>query len=194
MNRWFDCEPISGESDSGETAWSDCDSEPNGTCMNAAIGPPRIEDGGGQSSTADWLEPREQCDHLSQLCATWKVRIEQWKLTIRLGKGFLKGSPGLLMESECSLLRADGQEFLAKQGICKSTQISSGQPFALDPLEGLVQFCDDVDVRLPGILREGVRSGIDNDIAPSSVFPPEDQEAKLRPCPIEVGCCDTPYP
>jgi len=107
----------------------------------------------------------------------------------RLKRGFPKGSSGLLSNEEITGLRRDVQEHLAHQGILKNVLVDPGQPFALDLLEGLLQLCGDADSALPSILREGVKSGVDNDIPASSVFPTEDREAKLLPQPMGFGCC-----
>ena len=73
---------------------------------------------------------------------------------------------------------------------CTKVQVDPGQPFSLDLLEGLLQLCGDADSPLPAVLREGVPSGVDNDIAVSKVFPLEDRDAKLRSRPLEqLGCC-----
>ena len=107
----------------------------------------------------------------------------------RLARHLNIGQPPLLQEDEYTRLRLDVQEFPGRQSLFKNIEVEPGHSFALALFEGLLQLCQDVDVALPAILREGVPSGVDNDIATSNVFPPEDRDSTLRRSPLDFGCC-----
>ena len=135
----------------------------------------RIEDGGGMSSTADWSGGSPSKDCLAGLRDRWYQRLQEWDLVRRLQQGFTKGGRGLLSEEEIRTVRADAVEFLRQRNIDATDAVSPGQPFALDIIEGLLRLCGDGDQSLPGLLAEGIRTGIWDDINPSGVFPAEDR-------------------
>jgi hypothetical protein len=151
----------------------------------------RIEDGGGLTSSADWLRPQEAADVLGPLRDLFLSRIDEWGLESRLQAGLKKSDGGLLSTDQTNVLRADLLGWLSSKGFQKNGDVPMGQPFALNLLEGLLEVCEDVDKGLPAILLEGVASGLDGDIIPSGVFPLEDREARLRPSVPDVWCCDS---
>ena len=165
---WFDCEDE-------EVLFDDWDVKLAGEGKGD-----RLEDGGGTSSSADWSKCDDMQGWFADLKHVWSGRIAEWKLGDRLQQGFVKGGPGLLSQEEIGAVRQDVLRFLSQRGIEVSDRIEQGQPFALDIIRGLLQYCGDVDVSLPGILAEGIGTGIWERIPAPGVFPPEDREASLR--------------
>ena len=173
-----------------EEIWVDCEGEPEEECSSSGSDG-RLEDGAGLSSSADWLKPREEVDHLAPLRDVWLRRIEDWGLVSRLRAGFTKGGPGFLTEKEVGHLRDDALRLLQGAGLKAHADVQPGQPFALGLLGGLLALTGDCDQELPQILGEGVPAGVSQAIAPSGVFPAEDRAAKLLTSPFDPAWCDS---
>lgn len=153
--------------------------------------PGRLEDGGGITSSADWLGAGagQAQSWLQKLKAAFAPMVDKWGLEQRLAVGFIKDGPGMFSSKEVNQIRLIGVEFLGSLGFQVSADIAPGQPFALDILEALLVLCNDGDSALPGTLRQGVPTGVDVAIEPCSVYAPEDRECKLQVCEDDIRIC-----
>ena len=151
----------------------------------------RLEDGGGKGSSADWLEAGpECCNVLGGLRAQLLGLAVNWQLGSRIRKGFNKGGPGLLSDDEVQHLRQIGCRWLRMKGYPASVAVEPGQPFALEVMQALLQVTDDGDIDLPGILKEGVPTGVWEDIPGCNLYEKEERPKKVdRQAETELLCC-----
>ena len=135
--------------------------------------PISYEDGGGLSSQPDWSRPyRQETDFFHSLRKSWMDRIFDNKLHYK----FLR----FLHEDEASPPFSDDDiqpfrdllsNFLEKNQRKVSWDIREDQPLHLSILQQLSIFMNDADETLFHALQNGVSTGLDGDIAPSSCFP-----------------------
>ena len=135
--------------------------------------PISYEDGGGLSSQPDWSRPyRQETDFFHSLRKSWMDRIFDKKLHYK----FLR----FLHEDEASRPFSDDDiqpfrdllsNFLEKNQRNVSWDIREDQPLHLSILQQLSIFMNDADKTLFHALQNGVSTGLDGDIAPSSCFP-----------------------
>lgn len=131
-----------------------------------------LKDGGGIASTADWKHPQSG-DMLSSLRRSFLQLMANWQLVRRLQAHVAQSSrQSLLTNEEVEHLRRVVADFLSGEGLPCSTEVAAGQPLTLDLWRGLLSLCNDVDLGLPSLLKEGVRTGIQCDIPPSGVWRP----------------------
>ena len=129
-----------------------------------------LRDGGGVVSTADWFQPQE-ADLGSEIRQQWWQRIQDWDLVRRLDAHVQsRARIPWLNDGEVQMLRSDLAFFLKRQGVAASTEICDGQPLCLSLLQGCLELWDDLDVALPGLLAEGVPTGVLEAIEPSGVW------------------------
>ena len=157
-----------------------------------ACGLLRLKDGGGIDSTADWYLPKG-VDLLAELRSQFLELVCEWQLLPRLRSHVAQASrEPLLCEDEVQCVRQRLADFLMSKGFefpCK-VEVPPGQPLTLDLWRALLLFCDDIDVKLPGILREGVPTGILEDVLPSGVWRAVDKP--VRPEGVELEILDEP--
>ena len=143
-----------------------------------------IEDGGGLNSSADWLAPREAVDFFGDLRRHFISLAVQWDLVPRL-QGLLRGhvDEPLLSLAEMQMVQQALVRFLCAKGFACSSVIVEHQPFLLDVWRAISLATCDIDCSLPGILTEGVPTGIIDSIPPSGVWEqvcsPEEQPSDL---------------
>ena len=143
-----------------------------------------IEDGGGLNSSADWLAPREAVDFFGDLRRHFISLAVQWNLVPRL-QGLLHEhvDEPLLSLAEMQMVQQALVRFLCAKGFACSSVIVEHQPFLLDVWGAISLATCDIDCSLPGILTEGVPTGIIDSISPSGVWEqvcsPEEQPSDL---------------
>ena len=143
-----------------------------------------IEDGGGLNSSADWLAPREAVDFFGDLRRHFISLAVQWDLVPRL-QGLLREhvDEPLLSLAEMQMVQQALVRFLCAKGFARSSVIVEHQPFLLDVWRAISLATCDIDCSLPGILTEGVPTGIIDSIPPSGVWEqvcsPEEQPSDL---------------
>ena len=132
-----------------------------------------IADGGGCSSSADWLVPRSASDMYSPLRTRFISLCAEWDLVARLQAHCRASSPdSLLSTAELSAVRNELVSFLRCAALPRSLRVEPRQPFLLDRWDGLCSLSQDPDPALPGILRSGVPTGVLEPIAASGVWQP----------------------
>ena len=115
----------------------------------------------------------------------------EWQLLPRLRSHVAQASrEPLLCEDEVQCVRQRLADFLMSKGFPCKVEVPPGQPLTLDLWRALLLFCDDIDVKLPGILREGVPTGILEDVLPSGVWRAVDKP--VRPEGVELEILDEP--
>ena len=97
----------------------------------------RIEDGGGTTSSADWLVDKGGTREgpLQGLSDRLKPLIKTWALEQRLLNGFSKDGPGMFSEEEVQHIRQVGVDFFKSIGMNVSDHVQKGQTFVLEVME-----------------------------------------------------------
>jgi hypothetical protein len=132
-----------------------------------------IQDGGGITSNADWLQPRTPVDVLLPLRRTLDKLTRDWSLLPRFRAAVNTQSENhLLTPGESQTLRSAAVDFLAGNDISSSTTVVPHQPFTLDLWQGFSTFLRDVDTQLPETLKLGVPTGNESPIEASGVWYP----------------------
>ena len=98
--------------------------------------------------------------------------------------------PGMFQDWEIEILRADLFKFLIDVGLHVEWGCVAGQPFWLGLFKGLLVLTDDVDAALPDLLRDGVKTGVLDDLAPSGVFALRTRANDVDDVDCEITCCD----
>ena len=135
--------------------------------------PVSYEDGGGLFSQPDWSRPhRQEANMFQHLRKSWIDRI----LATKLHHKFLQflqtdDSSPPFSEDDIQPFRDILSEFLAAHGRTVSWDIREDQPMHLSVLQQLSSYMQDADTTLFASLQEGVSTGIDKDIPPSTCFP-----------------------
>ena len=130
-----------------------------------------IADGGGLHSTAAWLVPQEGVDQLKMLRRKFLRWAASWGVIPRLVSHVSEQrDQPLFSPEELDSLREALADFLASRGCECALLVQKHQPFLLDVLRALSELVHDVDSVLPGILAEGVPTGVIDPIPPSGVW------------------------
>ena len=132
------------------------------------------EDGGGLSSQPDWSRPyRQETDFFHSLRKSWMNRIFDKKLHYKFLRFLHEDatSPPFSDDDIQQPFRDLLSNFLAQNQRQVSWEIREGQPLHLSILQQLSIFMNDADKTLFHALQNGVSTGLDGDIAPSSCFP-----------------------
>ena len=135
--------------------------------------PISYEDGGGLPSQPDWSRPyRQESDVLKALRQSWMSRIFEQKLHYIFLRFLESGetSPPF-SEDDIQPFRDSLSEFLASNQQDVSWDIRDDQPLHLSILQQLSRVMMDADTTLFQALQDGVSTGFDGDITPSSCFP-----------------------
>ena len=154
-----------------------------------------LKDGGGVTSTGDWSSPAEP-DYFESLRADLYRFIDQDGLVERCEHKIPKPSGGQegqqrFSQNQLEHARHIIRHHLRNSGVCESwlkEGVSEGQPFHLGLLQGLLATSSDVDSDLPNLLREGVVTGVFDDIQPSGVWRP--CERTRSPTDTDIRQCD----
>ena len=116
----------------------------------------------------------------------------EWQLLPRLRSHVAQASrEPLLNEDEVQCVKHRLADFLTSKGFPCKVEVPPGQPLTLDLWRALLLFCDDIDMKLPCILREGVPTGILADILPSGVWRAVDKPE--RPEGVELEILEEPW-
>ena len=151
----------------------------------------RLKDGGGIHSTADWYLPKG-VDLLAELRSQFLDLVCEWQLLPRLRSHVAQASrEPLLNEDEVQCVKYRLADFLTSKRFPCKVEVPPGQPLTLDLWRALLLFYDDIDMKLPCILREGVPRGILADVLPSGVWRAVDKPE--RPEGVELEILEEPW-
>ena len=135
--------------------------------------PISYEDGGGLSSQPDWSRPyRQETDFFHSLRKSWMNRIFDQKLHYKFLRFLHEDATSPpFSDDDIQPFRDLLSNFLEKNQRQVSWEIPEDQPLHLSILQQLSMFMNDADKTLFHALQNGVSTGLDGDIAPSSCFP-----------------------
>jgi hypothetical protein len=124
-----------------------------------------LKDGAGLCSNGNWCLPRSKQDFFACLRTKWLQRFASWGIPDRCAaKAQVQSGDGLFSPMELDTLRRDLSTFLWALGIHSCSGVVEHQPFHLDLMAGVLEVLDDPDAGLPHILKEGVPTGVLEDI------------------------------
>ena len=149
--------------------------------------PISYEDGGGLLSQPDWSRPyRHELDVFKVLRQSWMSRIFEQKLHYKFLRFLESGetSPPFT-EDDIQPFRDLLSTFLSSQQYPVSWEVRDDQPLHLSILQQLSRLMMDADTTLFQALQDGVSTGIDGDIPPSSCFPTADT-TQDDPIPLSI--------
>ena len=135
--------------------------------------PISYEDGGGLHSQPDWSRPYRQEENMFQhLRKSWIDRIFDQRLHLKFLR-FLQAddSSPPFSDEDIQPFRDILSQFLTERGCTASWEIREDQPLHLSILQQLSHYMHDADRTLFPCLQDGVSTGFDKDIPPSSCFP-----------------------
>ena len=135
--------------------------------------PISYEDGGGLHSQPDWSRPYRQEENMFQhLRKSWIDRIFDQRLHLKFLR-FLQAADSSppFSDEDIQPFRDILSQFLTERGCTASWEIREDQPLHLSILQQLSYFMHDADRTLFPCLQDGVSTGFDKDIPPSSCFP-----------------------
>ena len=131
------------------------------------------QDGGGSPSQADWSAPPDNAvDTFRTLRHNWMSHIIKCKLDRKLLAAFAKQDPNPpFLDEDLIPFRQWLVEFLEAQGVHVDWGIPDAQPMHLHVLHDLQKLMHDNDTSLFPYLINGVPTGFDEAILPSTCFP-----------------------
>eukprot|EP00435_Cladocopium_sp_Y103_P046226 s1410_g13.t1 len=130
-----------------------------------------IVDGGGNGSSAVWLQPRVNLDILKPLRHRFcQLAGEHHVVQRPLQHVKLPADRPFFAAEEVLAWRFEVQSFLSQRNLACHTRIREHQPFVLDVWRALSLAMQDPDSVLPALLVEGVPTGIQSHIAPSGIW------------------------
>lgn len=148
---------------------------------------PRITDGAGDISSANWTIPRSK-DFFKSLRQTWIKRILQTKLHTKIAEAckLHQAAPFLTEEDIHPPFLNDFQDFLPTEQVDLS--ILDHQPFRLKLLHTLLLTSEDPDPNIATLLQEGIPSGAFSTLQPVGLW--EANKTSSSEYPDLVVCQD----
>ena len=132
--------------------------------------PLAIHDGAGKSSCPDWSKPHTK-DFLGPLRSVLLDFCVKHKAPQRLlARGSVPSSEPLFTDGEVSQARSLLFPSLGFHEPAEAWAIREDQPFFLNALHRVANFCEDADIHLFPYLNQGICTGFLNDIPPSHCF------------------------
>ena len=128
---------------------------------------PRITDGAGDNSSANWAIPQSK-DHFKSLRQLWIKRILQTKLHTKIIDACKLHQSDPFLTDEDTL--QDIQDTFASTTFDLS--ISLHQPFRLQLLHSLLLISEDPDTNIATLLQEGIPSGAFSQLQPVGLWEP----------------------
>ena len=140
----------------------------------------KVEDGGGQFSTANWLRPQRP-DVFKELRADWAKIILQRRLHIQVESSLRSqlSTPSFSADT-IKLFQESLQSWLQRHHMEADWTIPAGQSLRLPLFKQLLQVSYDNDVCLPDLLAQGVPIGVLRQIPSSHQWPPDDRPQGRR--------------